>query len=44
MESELEKLFQEMQVAIQEKDKTIENLQTINEDLSSYVNTLENLA
>ena len=33
-----------MQVAIQEKDKTIENLQTVNEDLSSYVSTLENLA
>ena len=40
----LKKRFQDMQVAIQEKDKTIENLQTINEDLSSYVSTLENLA
>ena len=44
LESELKKLFQEMQVAIQEKDKRIEHLQTINEDLSSYVSTLEKLA
>ena len=33
-----------MQVAIQEKDAAIDNLQTINEDLSSYVSSLENLA
>ena len=31
-------------MAIQEKDGAIKNLQTINEDLSSYVNSLENLA
>ena len=31
-------------MAIQEKDKTIENLPTINEDLSRYVSTFENLA
>ena len=33
-----------MQVAIQEKDGAIKNLQTISEDLSSYVSSLENLA
>ena len=31
-------------MAIQEKDKTIENLQTMNENLSIYVSNLENLA
>ena len=38
--SQLKKLHQEMQVAIQEKDGAIKNLQTINEDLSSYVSSL----
>ena len=44
LESEPNKLHQEMQVAIQEKEEAIKNLQTINEDLSSCVSSLENLA
>ena len=44
LESEPNKLHQEMQVAIQEKDEAIKNLQTINEDLSSCVSSFENLA
>jgi len=40
LESELKKLHQEMQVAIQEKDGAVKNLQTINEHLLSYVSSL----
>ena len=41
LELELKTLYQEMQMAIQEKHKTIESLQAINEDLSSYISALE---
>ena len=45
LESEIKnKLHQETQVAIQEKYGAIKNLQTISEDLSSYLSSLENLA
>ena len=44
METELKKLYQEMQVTIQDKDKEINNLQTVNTDLSHYISSMENFA
>ena len=41
LEMELKRLYEEMQVAINEKDKTIEHLQSKNQELIDYVGLLE---
>ena len=41
LDMELKRLYQEMQLAINEKDKTIEHLQSKNQELIDYVGLLE---
>ena len=42
LQSEVEQLYQEMQAAIQERDITISDLKSKNQELMSYIETLEN--
>ena len=44
LQSEVEQLYQEMQAAIQERDHIISDLKSRNQELMSYIETLENSA
>lgn len=41
LQSDIRAIYQEMKEAMEEKDKEISNLHSINEDLRTYINTLE---
>ena len=41
LEVEIKKLYHEMEMAVQEKDEVIENLQSKNEELLRYIDLLE---